>query len=201
MRVNFFKNLKKIDYMQPGWSTVCYIYSVENLKKSIRIPLWLSIIVLIISLVYSDNSSICYIGYVSDIILMVVPSILGFTLSGYALMMGLSNSEFIKGLARYKENGKNYSMFQSLNATFAVVLFISFVTTIVGICANLILKINIIVAIPNIICQIYNWFCYFVLVFLLFYAINSIKDIVINIFNFGQYVQVYINSESGDDDN
>lgn len=192
---------KKIEnYNDPGWDTVLGIYSVENLRSSLCIPITLSIIILAICL-YSGKPSTLYIGYVSNAILLVVPAILGFTLSGYALMMGLSNSEFIKGLARFKEEGKNYSMFQSLNATFAVVLLVAFITTIAGICGDIILKANISFPVSSkYLCQLYNWTCFLILLFFLFYTVNAIKDVVINVFNFGQYVQAYIDSESNSED-
>ena len=117
---------------------------------------------------------------------------LGFTLSGYALMMGLSNSEFIQGLINFKEEGKEYSLFQSLNTVFAVVLGMMFLTTLVGAFACVIVKAEI--SLPERwvdFTNAYNWFSLFVLIFLMYYTINAIKDIVINIFNFGQYVQVY----------
>ena len=41
----------------------------------------------------------------------------------------------------------------------------------------------------------------FVLMFLMYYTINAIKDVVINIFNFGQYVQVYAEKTEDDEIN
>lgn len=64
-------------------------------------------------------------------------------------------------------------------------------------CADLFLKANI--PSPKFLmkyCEIYNWICFYVLLFFLFYTINAIKDVVINIFNFGQYVQACIDSEA-----
>lgn len=180
----------------PGWNAVWAIYSVDNFWRSILLPILLSAFVLAIC-IYSDKHSIVFIEYVSSATLMIGPAILGFTLSGYALMMGLSSSEFIQGLAHYKEEGKSYSMFQSLNATFAVVLFMAFITTIMGVCADLFLKANI--SSPKFLMkysEFYNWICFYVLLFFLFYTINAIKDVVINIFNFGQYVQACIDSET-----
>lgn len=186
------------ELFNPGWSSVWAIYSRNNLLRSIWLPGILGLISLTTCL-FSDKLSIELIEYISNIITSVGPSILGFTLSGYALMMGLSNSEFIQGLIRYKEQGKKYSLFQSLNSTFAIVLGSMFVTTIIGVLAGLISKAQI-EPLPFFepISEAYNWFCLFIMVFLLFYTINSIKDIVINIFNFGQYVQIYVDNDDED---
>ena len=141
---------------------------------------------------FSKKNPLGLIEYVGSTILSVGPNMLGFTLSGYALMMGLSNSEFIQGLINFREEGKEYSLFQSLNTVFAVVLGMMFLTTLVGAFTCIIIKAEI--SLPkdlDDLTDMYNWICLFILMFLMYYTINAIKDIVINIFNFGQYVQVY----------
>lgn len=185
----------------PGWKVVWRIYSKENLKKSVCLPLILTVVTFVVCFI-SEKSPLYFIEYVASTILSVGPNMLGFTLSGYALMMGLSNSEFIQGLINFKEKGKEYSLFQSLNAVFAVVLGMMFLTTIVGAFVSVILKAKI--SLPyelNDFTDIYNWFSLFLLMFLMFYTINAIKDIVINIFNFGQYVQLYAESSNEEDEN
>lgn len=175
----------------PGWGVVWRIYSKENLKKSIWLPLILTVVSFAVCL-FSKKNPLGLIEYVGSTILSVGPNMLGFTLSGYALMMGLSNSEFIQGLINFREEGKEYSLFQSLNTVFAVVLGMMFLTTLVGAFTCIIIKAEI--SLPkdlDDLTDMYNWICLFILMFLMYYTINAIKDIVINIFNFGQYVQVY----------
>lgn len=180
----------------PGWDIVWRIYSKENLAKSLVIPLLLSLIVFFIICCYSEKATILLLRSICDIILIVGPCVLGFTLSGYALMMGLSNSEFIQGMILFKEENKEHSLFQSLNATFSVVLGIMFLTTLAGSLGKILIEAEI-TALP-LLTEFTDWinsFFLFVLIFLLFYMINSIKDIVSNIFSFGQYVQVYVSKK------
>lgn len=175
----------------PGWGVVWRIYSKENLKKSIWLPLILTVVSFAVCF-FSKKNPLGLIEYVGSTILSVGPNMLGFTLSGYALMMGLNNSEFIQGLINFREEGKEYSLFQSLNTVFAVVLGMMFLTTLVGAFTCIIIKAEI--SLPkdlDDLTDMYNWICLFILMFLMYYTINAIKDIVINIFNFGQYVQVY----------
>lgn len=179
----------------PGWGVVWKIYSKENLRKSLYLPLILTIVSFVVC-IFSEKSSLSLIEYVASTILSVGPNMLGFTLSGYALMMGLSNSDFIQGLINFKEEGKEYSLFQSLNTVFAVVLGMMFLTTLVGAFTCVVVKAEI--SLPERwvdFTNAYNWFSLFVLIFLMYYTINAIKDIVINIFNFGQYVQVYADNQ------
>ena len=89
----------------PGWGVVWRIYSKENLKKSIWLPLILTVVSFAVCF-FSKKNPLGLIEYVGSTILSVGPNMLGFTLSGYALMMGLSNSEFIQGLINFREEGK-----------------------------------------------------------------------------------------------
>lgn len=185
----------------PGWGVVWKIYSKENLEKSIWLPLILTVVSLAVCF-FSEKAPLDLIEYVGSTILAVGPNMLGFTLSGYALMMGLSNSELIQGLIKFKEEGKEYSLFQSLNTVFAVVLGMMFLTTLVGAFVCIVVKAE--VSLPkgwDDLTDIYNWACLFILMFLMYYTINAIKDIVINIFNFGQYVQVYAEVSEEDKQN
>lgn len=185
----------------PGWGVVWKIYSKENLKKSIWLPLILTVISFVVCF-FSEKDPFDLIEFVGSTILSVGPNMLGFTLSGYALMMGLSNSEFIQGLINFREEGKEYSLFQALNAVFAVVLGMMFLTTLVGAFACVVVEAGI--SLPkewNSFVDTYNWACLSVLMFLMYYTINAIKDIVINIFNFGQYVQVYAEEPEEDKSN
>lgn len=180
----------------PGWNAVWRIYSKNNFLASIWLPSLLTVLVVWMCLC-SDKNPIEYISFVSSQIVSIGPNLLGFTLSGYALMMGLSNSDFIKGLIRYKKSNKNYSMFQALNSTFAMVLGSMFVTTLIGVLSEIAIKTEVSLPIRFVeYTNGYNWICLSIILFLLFYTINSIKDIVINVFNFGQYVQVCEDNEN-----
>lgn len=179
-----------ININNPGWRTAWVIYSKENLSNSVFFPWGLSLITLLVC-IFTDNKPIILLTYLTELITTIVPGILGFTLAGYALIMGLSNSEFMKGLKAFKQEGKNYTLFQSLNATFAIVLCVLFITTLTGVVTGIIIKAEIPMPFCEKMTDAYNWLWLLVLIFLLYYTINSIKDIVINIFNLGQFAQVY----------
>ncbi len=183
-------------YHKPGWKSVWRIYSRANLKKSITIPLTVSTCLIVIC-AFSEKDYFSMLKYVSETVISIGPNILGFTLSGYALMMGMSSSEFIKGLIKHKPAGKAYSLYQLLNSTFAVVLFLMFITILQGIIVGFIVELNLNFPFKSdILLCIYNGFWLWLLLFFITYMITSIKDIVMNIFNFGQYVQVYVDKRN-----
>jgi hypothetical protein len=176
-----------------GWKTVRHIYlsDKKNIYRSLKWPLFLSLVPTLVGILSDGNSSVL-LESIINITISICPAILGFTLSGYALIIGLSNSKYIDGLLEYKQKGK--SMFQSVNTVFAVVLFFSFFTTILAIVIKVIFECQIIIN-STITVDILNWSVVFIILFLLIYTVNSIKDIVINIFNFGQFIQAKKDSE------
>jgi len=173
-----------------GWYAVWRIYSAKNLRQSLYAPFALTAGCFIICAFFTGKDSFELLSFIAGLIVTIVPGILGFTLTGYALLMGFCNSDILNGLKKHKPQGREHSMFQILNSTFAVVLYVLFFTTLLGSFVSIIIKAEIPMC-PYIIqyAECYNYLWFFVLVLALFYAINSIKDIVINIFNFGQYVQ------------
>lgn len=180
------------------------IYAKPSRLVSIILPLLLSLSLVILATVQSVDS-LKYIDRVSNIIIQVIPSILGFILTGYVLFMGLSSSEYIEKLKAAKGN-RGFSFFQELNATFAFVLFTLFVSLLVGIIASLLIKSEAVYIRPISLesAETINKAFLFGILFLLFYSTLAIKDIVMNIFSFGQLVQIVTpesENESNDSDN
>lgn len=175
-----------------GWRKVWFIYksNKKNLYKSILIPFVLTAICIIICTISSKEYAY-FIALVSESIISVCPPILGFVLSGYALMMGLSDSKVVRSLMKFKPNDK-FSLFETLSSTFAIILLVTSITTLAGVLAHVIIEASL--GMPVIMYSLtpyWNACLLFVLLFLLFYTVNSIKDIVINIFYFGRYTEAF----------
>lgn len=171
----------------PGWGAVFKCYTIQNLRRSVAWPLIVALIVVVCSM-SSTVSPTVLIDTVTTISLSIAPTVLGFTLAGYALMMGMSGSKVMQPIM----DGEKPSLFQKLNSTFAIVLGASFITTLF--CVFVQVGMNFVSHLSTLnynlkICI--KAFTLFWLVFLLIYTIFSIKDITINIFNFGQFAQTY----------
>lgn len=187
--LNSFRNWRQVKIHKSGWGAVFAIYSARNFKASIVLPTVLSI--LSISLCFlSRISTFLMVKYMSEMTIQIVPMVLGFVLSGYALFMGLNDSTSVKDLLNYKPKDRDCTLFQDLNTVFAVVLYSSFLTCILGVTIGFICSLEIKsfdFYRPYI--DITNRIVLFILLFMIYYTINSIKDVVINIFNYGQYIQ------------
>ena len=173
---------------KPGWKSVWAIYPKRNLRKNVWRPI-----------VFAAFAACCYccssksacelIGLVSGWITSGFPSIIGFVLSGYVLIVGFSGSDFLLSLAKPRKD--NYTLFQILNSTFAVVIAILIVTYAIGAIYSFVVSCDIEWPLKiQWLCIVYNFIAFLLVDFIFFYAVFSLVDIVVNIFNMGQMANV-----------
>lgn len=173
---------------KPGWKSVWAIYPKRNLRKNVWRPI---VFAAIAACCYccSSKSACELIGLVSGWITSGFPSIIGFVLSGYVLIVGFSGSDFLLSLANPRKD--NYTLFQVLNSTFAVVIAIIIVTYAIGAIYSLVVSCDIVWPLKiQWLCIVYNFMAFLLIDFFFFYAVFSLVDIVVNIFNMGQMANV-----------
>lgn len=173
---------------KPGWKSVWAIYPKRNLRTNVWRPI---VFAAIAACCYccSSKSACELIGLVSGWITSGFPSIIGFVLSGYVLIVGFSGSDFLLSLANPRKD--NYTLFQVLNSTFAVVIAIIIVTYAIGAIYSLVVSCDIVWPLKiQWLCIVYNFMAFLLIDFFFFYAVFSLVDIVVNIFNMGQMANV-----------
>lgn len=172
-----------------GYKAVFSIYSSKLLWKSSILPLGITMVLNTVIL-FSDINPYKLLLPLVENTLSIVPGLLGFVLAGYALLIGYGSSEFIKFLS-----ADNNDVFKKLNSTFAMSIYVQVITLTIGIIMNLILKTDII----KLYCGINSTICYYcmfiIMSFGLFWSIFTIKDMTINVFNFGQLRHYQINKK------
>lgn len=166
-----------------GWGGVFRIYPLHNFCKGARLPLsiWIISIVLFCC---SDIKANEMTALVASIITTGFPSIIGFILTGHALIIGFSGSDFLLTLAKTKPNYK-FSYFQKVNSTLSVVTGILICTLIAGGVSSIVLKYNLNWPFEKG-CDLFNSLVFAFVLFCFYYSLFSLLDIVINIFNLGQ---------------
>lgn len=180
----------------PGWAGVWRCYTRHNLLKSVLLPAILALAVMATCLATSVPLS-SVIRTLLSLSLTVAPTVMGFTLAGYALIISQSNSQYMQAVMN---DDDSVSMFQKLNATFAVVLGMSFFTTLVAVIIKIVLEYSSLYMQLNdclLVCG--KALVTFVLTFLLLYTVIAVMDITINIFNYGQFVQAYHDNRTPED--
>ena len=140
----------------------------------------------VVAYCFSEADALSLIQKVSDFITSGFPSIIGFVLTGYALLIGFSGTELFGGMARSCVDNKDHSYFQLVNSIFAAVLGIVVLTYMVGCVIGLVVSMEIEWPFSK------GYKCFinivlFAFLFLFYYSIFALVDIIVNIFNIGQY--------------
>lgn len=168
-----------------GWNAAWGIYPKENIIQGI----WRSILIMAIAMIgcwLSSKSSLDLLKIVVGWIIDAFPNIIGFVLSGYAILIGFCGTRFLTQMTGKEEEGEP-SLFQIVSSTFVVVIYIVILTYVVGFLIDFIISCDIeCPLVYNIGCERYNFFWLIITLFLFSYSITALLDIVINLFNIGQ---------------
>lgn len=176
-----------------GWNKVFQLYTFDKWRKASVFPLFISIVLMVV-FTQSQIETIIYLKEISALIISISPNILGFLLGGYALLMGFSGNSIVE----YMSKGEDTTLYQKQNTVFAMALFSIFIGLVFAICVLFIVNANIplyngveaIISYKN-----FNRLILFVLLYTLFYSLFAIKDMVINVFNFGQLIHFMVKKE------
>lgn len=178
-----------------GWGEAWRIYPKKSFKKSLIKPT----IIEVICGVILCFSSIPYLELISVLCSFVnggYPSIVGFVLSGYALLIGFGNSEVTQKLS-VKLDGRKHALFQEINATFAMMLLFLIVTLLLSFLISTVVTAQIDTwGIPSKCIDFLNVVVFHVFLFFILYSLLSLLDVVMNIFNFGQFAYFVSNTKS-----
>jgi len=175
------------------------LYKLYDKRLLIKGALWPFIFTLFIALffVFFGEINKDIISSEVDLVLSIIPSLLGFVLSGYALLIGFGNIEII-AKKKTSENGNSKpTLYQKVSTVFAVSLIMQIMLLVYAFGLKLILKIDLPCLFDNfLICRIINYLIFFLLTFGALYVTVMIKDLVINIFNFSQLQHFNINKQT-----
>lgn len=181
-----------------GWGGVFSIYPIRKFFKGAIIPAVFLLISVILFSKSKDADPVALLRTVSGYVISGYPSIIGFVLTGYALIIGFSGSELVRKMAKIKINDK-YSYFQIVSSIFAVVLFIVVATYISACVISYVIELKIEWPLELLSCRGYNIGCFFVFLFIFYYSLFSLIDIIVNIFNIGQYANAVAQNKPVED--
>ena len=170
----------------PGLRGFRYLYFVvckRDFLKSTKSSLLLTVI-LIAAYILSPKSGYELIKILIDVVLKLCIPLLAFTLAGYSLIMN-KNIEILT-----EEKTKNgLSMYQKLNVIFIAMLLSTAICVITAVIVYIYSYSDIVIIFcPNLIMSI-NFFVFLVISFQLSYMLLSVKDLLSNLFSYGQYIQ------------
>lgn len=167
-----------------GWKNVNKNYTLCDFIVDSLIPVFISLVITFF-LGYSDVSMLDMIIYVTSTGISVIPVMLSLLLSAYAILMTMYWGSIGKELQKNKENG--IPLLKGLNASFAKAIYIMVISILFILIVSYVSRLELSVFNQIINAFYVNMIVFFLLVYLIFFSVWIIKDIVINIYNIGQF--------------
>jgi hypothetical protein len=176
-------------------------YGLINMLCSIpAVSTFLFSISFIVFLCFSPSINIYdVLVHLSDLSLTIFPNLLGFSLGGYALIIGFGNTALLKSMTKTK-NETDQTIFQRMNGIFAFGLLLQVFELLFAFIVKFIVAIGSSSTIPFflnhlLVCQIINLFGCFMLTLCASWSLAIIPYIVSNVFLFGQMHHLYLTKE------
>lgn len=136
------------------------------------------------------------IEFLANSAVAIFPSILGFNLGGYILLISLSTSKILNEVTEPdQEKGEEYSFYQKMSSVFAFSLLLQAFSLICGIALTMIIKIGKGHEIVHWLAETINSFVLIMMSFIITYSTILIWQIILNIFNYGQVLHFFIRIE------
>lgn len=173
-----------------GWNGVFNAYPIRKLWKGAILPSVFLIVSIGIYFFCDNHDTITLMKNIANIIISGFPSIIGFVLTGYALIIGFSGTELVGKMACIKVDEKGHSYFEVVSSIFAVVLGVVVSTYIIACLILYVIELNIQCSLNNNYTDCFNTISFFIFLFMFYYSIFALLDIIVNVFNIGQYANV-----------
>jgi len=174
-----------------GYEGLRRIYIKDKFFKSLRIPIFTTLIVNIVFVIYNTDPYVLIISLINAVF-AIVPNLLGFILGGYAIIIGLGNENFLKATATITKK-KPISYYQKFSSIFALNLLSQSVTLIFSLVLFIISQVTF--NLPIQLANILNHIGLFIFSLSLFYTIFQIPTMIINIFSLSQAHHLFLYKE------
>ena len=145
----------------------------------------------VILYVINPNKSYNAIKELAELITVIFPCLLGFTLAGYAIVVGFPNIELLEQQSKKDK----YSLYQILSYFFATSIILQVSTTAFGFFITWCIKIDITSLMPfycEPLMNATNIVCLLLVLFIALYSILLTPYIAINLFNLSQTNSMFL---------
>jgi hypothetical protein len=185
------------------------VFKIAGYKKTFfsvwftKFPIYISVAV---SIIFYTLDVDYYQGIIElkNLMINFLPGILGFTVAGYALMVGFIHGDMLDKITE-PTGDSNYSTYQKMSATFAVNVILQGFALIIALLAHLIIFIDTnsssLITTPSNWLDLINIFFFLVLTYWFFISLFMVIQIVLNIFSFSQLHHYFINKRKVDKEN
>ena len=189
MTIEELKSLRDTTFA-PGLKGVFSIYPLKEVlcEKGSVFSLILSFL-FSLCLFFFPEMQVKYIEQVVDLVFLIIPAILGLSLSGFAIVISQVTDDKLKKTGKISE-GKSYSIYQKTNSVFAITVLAQFSILFISLLIKLFMPLTLLIPVPITLALYGNSFFLFLLITLFIYALVITIDLVKNIFTSGQIVNL-----------
>lgn len=181
-----------------GWRGFKFVYFHYCRKQFLHSLFWSGFVTVIVFIIANLSSCSFYdsLEILTEIGLKVAPPLLGFTLSGYALIVGVNDATISERLKAHKAKS-GITMYQQLYTTFIAMLASISLLLIESVVLSYVIKAKLSIGCTQVV-DIINVTIFVAYVFTLFYALFAVKDLLSNLFSLGQTANNIYQSQHDD---
>lgn len=154
-----------------------------------KFPFLVSVIITATAIIFlagkGKSDSYDLIKNTCELTLSFFPNLLGFTLGGFAIIVGFSNSDLIRQGTSIEE----HSTYQILNAIFSYSILVQIVVTLLSFAISWCIKIDISTILScesKLLCDCFNFFLLTIILFCSLFTLLITPLIIVNLFTFSQ---------------
>lgn len=161
---------------------------------------WLSLLLSLITILICwciELNPFDFIYEIKDLMIDSLPTIIGFTLAGYSLVVGFVQAGMLNKITEPVKVGEdNFSLYQKMSAAFAMNIILQTVALFIAIVIYFLIVIddkNQKFILLDLVVDSFNWIGLLIISYWFFLSLLLTIQIVINIFGFSQLHQYLIN--------
>ena len=160
-----------------GWGAVFHLYGWKDWGYDSIFPVFMALLLTYISML-SDVDSYVLLGKVLDIGISIIPVMLSLLVAAYAIILSMFSSNAGDVIS---ETDKGKELLAGVNSDFAI----SILSSIVGVLLCVVIKLFHSFKFELEYAAIVNSIVLFIVLYLMFFSIWILKDLVIGIFDVG----------------
>lgn len=177
--------------MRYDWKGLVKAYIRLSSHEALFQSLWITIgitLIVIFAVVRYDCNTYSLLGKVAELAVSIFPSLTGLAFAGYTIVIGTISPNILRRLSRRPSDKRFNSLLEDCNAIFTfmlviaiVTLFLSFITLLMISCdwrSDSLTLVNFV-----------NILSIFILSYCICVTFRSMLAVIINVFNFGQFLE------------
>jgi hypothetical protein len=182
------------------------VFKIAGYKKTF-FSVWITKLPIYISAIGAVIFYLLDVDYYQGIIelknLMInfLPGILGFTVAGYALMVGFIHGEMLDKITEPSQDN-DFSTYQKMSAIFAVNIILQGLALILAFLTHFVIFVDlnreVSFALPSQLVHVFNIIGFTILTYWFFVSLLMVIQIVLNIFSFSQLHHYFVNKRKVD---